>query len=314
MGLENTRVLKAVTSASMVGEGKGGRMNPTQAREFIRTIIANNQFLKAVRTVDMPGPEYVLDYMDIANRLIRKGIEGQAPTNIASVATKRRTLSTTEIILPVDITLHFLEDNIEGKSGEDKVVDMVATQFGNDLLDLAINGDSGSADPFLAIDDGWVKKAKDYADAGGLHRFDTDASQDYKGKVFPGMLTMLPAKWKTNLGALRFICSANVAEAYKDEVITFFQAGGNNAESLMLGATYPPFKGVQLLALPYWPDDVVMLTTPKNLAVGIQRDFMVDKEWVPRKRQVEYTMTNRIDAAEIVLDDCAVIAYDVPGE
>lgn len=303
----NHRVLKAITTDDITGPGKGGRMNPQQAQKFIQTIVEENQFLREIRFVDMTGPEYDLDYIHISNRLIRRGVEGQEPTNTASIRTARRRLRTVETILPVDISRHFLQDNIERGQAEETIARMVAIQFGNDLLDLAINGDvdyEGQDADFIKIDDGWLKKAKsaDYA----THKVDTGGSVDFKNEVFPALVDRLPEKWKVNRDALRFFLSANDASKYARQVQVRETALG---DSLLVSGQIPAFEGIRLRPVPYWPDGVIMLTFPQNLAMGVQLDFTVDREYKPRRRMIEYTLTNRIDPAEIVVDDAVVIAW-----
>jgi hypothetical protein len=55
------------------------------------------------------------------------------------------------VILPVDVTFSFFEDNIERDNFEDHLMRTFATQLTKDLEDRAINGDDGSADPFLTL-------------------------------------------------------------------------------------------------------------------------------------------------------------------
>lgn len=309
--MDNRRVLKSITTDVITGDGKGGRLNPEQADRFIDYVVSENQFLQAVRMVRMDGPEYDLDFIDVSNRLLRLGIEAQEPTFLAGVQTSKRRLQTVEGILAFDVSKHFLEDNIERAEAEDRIARMMATQYGNDLLDLAINGDrdaSGADADFLTIDDGWIKKARTYP---GVHKFDAQGSRDFKNVIFETMLRMLPRKWKANTSVLRFLVSANTAQDYVNQLQPRETGLGDR---LIVTGEIPPFRGVALEVLPYWPDDVVMLTMPRNLAVGIQRDFTVDREWKPRRRVMEYTMTNRFDPAEIVVDDAVVIAFGATGE
>lgn len=311
MGLKtNQRVLKAITTDAITGEGKGGRLNPEQSNKFITTMVAENDFLGEIRFVDMDGPEYDLDYMGISQRLIRRGVEGQEPTNTVSVKTARRKLQTIEGILPVDISLSFLEDNIERGQAEDTIAKLVATQYGNDLLDLAINGDTGYTgidQDFLTIDDGWIKKATsaEYE----THKVDISGAEKLLDEIFPALVDKLPAKWKRNKDALRILCSTNDAGKYVREL----QARNTSlGDSMIVTGQAPKYEGIALRPVPYWPDGVFLLTMPKNLAMGVQRDFRIDREYVPRKRMVEYTLTNRFDVAEIVIDDAVAIAYEAP--
>ncbi|MDR2523412.1 MAG: hypothetical protein LBC93_06915, partial [Synergistaceae bacterium] len=83
------------------------------------------------------------------------------------------------------------------------------------------------------------------------------------------------------------------------------------ADTLIQTGNLPLYKGVKIFPVEYWPNDCLMLTYRQNLAMGIQRQFTFDRERVPRRRIVEFTMTNRIDPAKIVHDDALVVAYQV---
>jgi len=309
MTVKNEAILKAVSTAGF-GSAPNyvARLNPTQGSEFIRTIVDNTPILKLIRTIDMPAPTYDLDFVGVASRIIRKATEGTAPTVGNNFTFTKKSLNTVEIVLPEDITQTFLEDNIERAGAEDTISSMLATQFGNDLADLFINGDTadaGASKDFLNIDDGLVKLAKV---SRGTHKFDTNASQDFKGVVFPGMMAQLPNKWKAQKANLRFLVSPSVADAYIDQLATRQTALG---DELIQGGRLPEYKGVKILPVEYMPDDVLILTPLSNLAMGIQRDFTIAREYVPRKRIYEYTITSRVDACQIVIDDALVIAYNI---
>lgn len=292
----------AITSADLA---TGGKLNPEQANKFIDYMVDQSAFLKDIRTERMAGPTKDLDFIGVANRIIRKGVEATEPTETAGIQTSKKQLNSVEVILPADISLTFLEDNIERAGAEDHIAQMLALQFANDLTDLAWNGDTASADTFVQIDDGFIKLAKSSADN---HKFDTNGSTDYKGVVFPGMLNMLPNKWKANKAELRFYVSPTVAEAYIEQLTTRQTAW---ADELLQTGKLPQYKGITIFPVDYIPDDVITLTLRKNLATGIQREFTSDRERKPRKRVIEYTMTGRVDAAQIVVDDALVIGYNI---
>jgi hypothetical protein len=301
----SNRVLIAKAAITSADLATGGKLNPEQANKFIDYMVDQSAFLKDIRTERMGAPTKDLDFIGVANRIIRKGVEATEPTETAGIQTSKKQLNSVEVILPADISLTFLEDNIEKKGAEDHIARMLALQFSNDLTDLAWNGDTASADPFVQIDDGFIKLAKGSANT---HKFDTNGSTDYKGVVFPGMLNMLPNKWKANKAELRFYVSPTVAEAYIEQLTTRQTAW---ADELLQTGKLPQYKGITIFPVDFIPDNVIVLTLRKNLAVGIQREFTSDRERKPRKRVIEYTMTGRVDAAQIVVDDALVIGYDI---
>lgn len=295
----------AITTADLA---TGGKLNPQQADKFIDYMVDQSAFLKDIRTERMDGPAKDLDFIGVASRIVRKGIEATEPTDTAGIQTSRKRLETVEVILPADISFSFLEDNIEREGVEDHIARMLAMQFANDLTDLAWNGDTEDTSEhaaFLTIDDGFIKLAKESTDT---HKFDTGGSTDFKSEVFPGMLSMLPNKWKANKSELRFYVSPTVAEAYIEE-LTVRQTAW--ADELLQTGKLPLYKGVTIFPVDFIPDDVLVLTLRKNLAVGIQRQFTNERERKPRKRIIEYTMTARVDVAKIVVDDALVIGYNI---
>lgn len=297
----------AVTTQSLV---TGGRLNPQQADRFIDYMVDQSAFLKEIRLERMTGPTKDLDFIGVESRIIRKGTEATEPSETAGIQTSKKQLNTVETILAADISQSFIEDNIERADVEDHIARLLAQQFANDLTDLAWNGDTATleTDPFyafLSIDDGIIKLAKASA---ATHKFDTNGSQDYKGVVFPGMLAQLPNKWKANKAELRFFCSPSVAEAYIEQLTARQTAW---ADQLLQTGALPQYKGVTIFPVDYIPDDVIVLTPRKNIAMGLQRDMTNYREFKPRKRVYEHTFTSRSDAAQIIVDDALVIAYNI---
>lgn len=287
-----------------------GKLNPEQSNKFIDYMRDECAFMKDVRTIAMSGPQYDLDFIGISSRIVRKGVEATDPMVTSAINTSRKRLTTTEVILPQDVTLNFLEDNIERAAAEDHIARLLSQQFANDLCDLAINGDtatqSGATDyNFLSIADGFLKQAK--VSGAGTHVFDTNASEDYKGVVFKGMLEALPNKYQQNLSELRFYVSPAVAQAYIDQLTSRQTAW---SDTLLQTGELPKYKGVTIFPVQYMPDGDLILTQRMNLAMGVQRTFTFDRERKPRKRIYEFTMTSRIDPAKIVHDDALVIGYN----
>lgn len=287
----------------------GGLLNPTQSNRFIDYMVPKDSFLADIRTVRMNGPQYDLDFMGLGSRILREGTEGTAPTTLANVTTSRKRLTTKEVILPYDITDNVREDNIEGVSVADHIASLMGAQFGNDLADLAINGDTATASnatdyAFLKIADGFIKLAKNST---LTHKVNTAAGVDYKGTIFPNMLKAVPNQFKANKSLLRFYVSPTVAEAYVDQLDTRSTALG---DASIVSGNIQPFHGVRLFPVEFLPDDVLILTPAQNLAVGIQRQVRVENMRQPRKRLTEYTITMRLDFAKIVYDPALVIAYN----
>jgi hypothetical protein len=297
---------KATIDTTTVFASGSGRLNPEQADRFIDYIIEQTVLFKdGIRVRRMNADRADLDKLQVGTRIIRKAAEGVEPGTIVGVTTAKRQLVVTEIILPADVTFTFFEDNIERDNFEDHLMQGFGTQLGNDLEDLAINGDVLSGDAFIQIEDGWVAlmKAGTFATA-----YDTNGSTDFRNVVFEGMLEALPAKFKGNKGALRFYVSTNDEEKYRFQLGQRQTAGG---DQILMGDGRVTYSGVPVVGAPYMPDGTHFLTMPDNLVFGVRRDISLGIFRHERKRVYEYTWTLRVDF-QVVEGTAAVIGYNVP--
>ena len=311
----NRQLIKDVISSSdtIIGAGKGGRLNPEQAKKFIDYMTDNTAFLKDTRLERMAAPEKQLDFLLIGSRLIRKATEATTPSELAGAEISRKELRSVKVRLSADITSEFLEDNIEGNGAADHIARDLAQQFGNDLADLMLNGDTaatGTDASFLTIGDGIIKQAKTST---STHKIPVTisgtgdfTSQDLKGDIFPKMLKAMPNKFKHNRKELRFYCSSAVADTY---VLSIADRVSQLGDRILVSGDLVNFLNVQLFPVEYMPDDVIILTHRLNLVSGVQRDMKVYSQFNQRKDLTEYTMYMRLDPGKIVWDDALVIAY-----
>lgn len=304
----NRQLIKdAISTDTITGAGKGGHLNPEQAKKFIDYMTDNTEFLKDTRLERMNAPEKQLDFLLIGSRLIRKATEATAPSELAGAEISRKELRSVKVRLSADITSEFLEDNIEGESAADHIARDLAQQFGNDLADLMLNGDTaatGTDSSFLTIGDGIIKQAKVST---STHKFSVKNKTDYKGVIFPGMLKEMPNKFKRDRSNLRFYCSSAVADAY---ILSIADRLTSLGDRILVSGDLVRFLDIRLFPVEYMPDDVIILTHRLNLVSGVQRDMKVYSQFNQRKDLTEYTMYMRLDPGKIVWDDALVIAYD----
>ena len=286
----------------------GGLLAPQQARRFITLITENQATLKRIPTRVMSAPQALLETLNVAGRRVRAASENTPPTVANAFSTAKRALTTTEVILAEDITLNFLEDNIEGADAEFSIAQLIATQFGNDLNDLAWNGDSAATGldaAFLNINDGYLKLALDPG-AHALNAALNVSPQD----LMRAMLAALPSKYKSRQD-LAFFTPAGFVEAYLNTLAARPDQLG--AAVLVGGLSSTHFMGIPLIPEPALDGGgKAVLTSTNNLTFGIQRDLRLDSQYQPRKRAVEYTITARIDY-QIITPDALVLAHDIPS-
>lgn len=294
--------LLAAIQKGTISTSTGGQLTAEDADHFIVTTIDQSALLQKFSVRKMKSSTANMDTVGLAARVMRKATEGETATGVAATIA-RRTLTTVEVILPYDVTDSFLEENIEGENAYQTLNTLFATSFGNDLLDLSMNGDEDSADDFLLINDGYIDIVE--ADA-AVHDFDTNGSTDFKGTVFPGMLALLPNKWKINRKDLAFFVSPADYEDYLDEIATRGTAAGDAA--LTEGRRFP-YKGIPIEEHPFIPDGTHILTNPKNLWIAFGRDMTYEMQRQGRKRLTEYTITAKIDF-NYAVSDALVLAED----
>ena len=273
----------------------GGNLAPETANRFIDFVVQQDETLKRVRTMQMNSPTGYTDELRVAARKLRKAVEGTAPAVANSISFKRHTLTNIEMIWAEDLTLTFLEDNIERAGAEAHIAEVLAKQFGTDLDDLAWNGNVAdvSADAaFLTINEGWFKLLGADAEVNTASMATLTLASD----VFRRMYNLMPEKYK-GLQGHTFFTPIATAHAFANE---------QSKRETPLGDTVL-VNGVPSLrwfGIPIIPDvnikgatngKKLVLTPAQNLTVSIQRNITSESEWMPRRRVVELTMTMRGD-------------------
>ncbi len=305
----------------------GGQMSAQDADAFINLVKENNpMYGSEVRVIPMSSSEKKIEIIDLASRIMRGGVEGVAPSDTFSPTISQRSLAWKEVILPYDVTFDFLEENIEAQSADALLQGMFSTQFGNDQLDLSINGDESLAETitdttpadgsddttgltqndhtFLRINDGWVKKLK----ADGVSHtavLSDSTTRDYKGIIFPALIDNLPEKYQRDLSKLSFFVNPAMERAYRRQLSARETA---LADAILTEGRRVRFEGIDIVPMPGWPSLAPVLTAKLNLAVGIGRQVRVGRQIQERKRLIEYTITAKTDAEYAVGDQ---ISYTV---
>ncbi len=217
-----------------------GKLNDKQAAKFIDYVYDLTKLRGRVRTLKFRPENLDIDKINVGQRAAVPKVEGQDPGIRRGVGTSKIQLSPKKIMVPFEITDDFLQYNIEEDQVEDHVIKMMATQLGNDLEEYALDADSlGAArlqgdlfmggdstkyikDSYLAMGDGWLKKARaaNVVDAGGAN---------ISSSLFSDMLNALPEKYKRFKPNLRFFCSSNIEQNYRQVIGSRATAAGDSA-------------------------------------------------------------------------------------
>ena len=302
MGLSN-KVLLAIQKAIDTGTLTGaGLLNAEDALKFIQDLVDQSQFLSKIRSEKMTSESKNIDVMTVAARQLRKHSEGIDPGFRAAVSASRNVLTAVKCMLPVEITADVLELNIEGEGLEDTIRMMMTMAYGNDLADLAINGDEGSADPFLNINDGYVVLAK----ANGAS-YDTNASTDWVAN-FGGALDLMPNRFKANKSAIVFMVSPNDEQAYRDTLATRETAMG---DAYLVSDKTTTYQGIAVEPNEYLPDGTFLLSRYDNLVFGIHFGIKIKSDEDIFADTNQFAITTRNDF-NFAVNEAVVVGYDVP--
>jgi hypothetical protein len=314
--MTNQEILALLAKAAIT-TGAGGLLPETKAKEFIDLVVDQSDFLKAIQVIQMTSNKHTLSTIEIAARNMLAAEEGVAPSTPTGVTIRARSLEYKESIVPFDVTYSFIEENIEGGGINQKLNQMFAKSFANDLLDLAINGDESLAETitdagsdgkddttgltqndhtFLRQNYGWLALAR--ADS-LVHKVTIPAEITSYRTELRRTLQAMPNKWKLNLRDLMFLVSPVFDEAYRDEIAERNTVLGDKA---VIEGNMIPYAGIPVKALAHFPDDKIMLVNPKNLGVGIGRAMKLESQNQARKRVIEYTITAKSDFNYAVSD------------
>jgi hypothetical protein len=312
-------------------DGNGGLLNAEQSARFLDYMFDATVIGKVARTVRMRADTTEIDRMSVGEKLMKLATEGDDTASNNAVTFSKISLTTKKLRLDWELSTESLEDNIEGPDLEDHIARMMATQAGNDIEDVILNGNTSlSSDNLYKAFDGVVKKAKASAhvvDAGGA---------EVTRAVFNSALKALPRKYKQRRADLRFLAGSNLIQDF----LFANSIGTNNtipqdiASSVIRGQGVQPLGGpagyvapfafgIPIVEVPLLPEAQdgdytgetgnhgdIHLTFPNNVVIGVKRDVTVYRFFWPRKDSIEYTMYTRV-GVQIEQADAWVVVKNV---
>ncbi|CAB4185693.1 Phage major capsid protein, HK97 [uncultured Caudovirales phage] len=307
-------------SANLSG---AGLLYPDQANRFLDYMWDATILAKSARTIRMRSNTTEIDRVSVGQRIMTVASEDNPRdyTNTTSGQTGEFTnaeatfskvsLTTRKLRLDWELSSESLEDNVEGPDLEDHIARLMATQAGNDIEDLLING-IGSSTGLMSAFKGFRKLAIDNA-----HVVDANG-QGLDKAVFNAAIKALPRKYKQRRNQLRFFTGSNLVQDYlynltASTTATPFDIGstiirGDVAANDGGPGTVTPFAfGIPVINVPLMDETRagdyagqtglhgdVHLAFPQNFVIGIKRDVTVYRLFQPKKDTIEYTLFIRV--------------------
>jgi len=326
----SNELLEKVIRTTEVGAGGGGLLNAEQADRFIDYMWDATVLGSQVRTIRMRSTVQDIDKVGVGERLMRVATEAvDDGVNAGAVFTKI-SLTTKKLRLDWELSTESLEDNLEGDALEDHIARLMATQAGNDIEDVAINGDTAlTSDPLMKAFDGWRKLAL----AGG-HVVD-HAGQPLNRAAANKALKAMPRKYMQRRNGLKFFTGSNLIQDYLyglTQTASGLISLENVAEGVTrngvrtegpAGFTSTPIFGVPTQEVPLFLETQdgdysgatgdhgdLWLTFPQNMLWGVKREIQVYREFKPKKDTIEYTMYCRV-GTQIENVDAFVVVKNV---
>ncbi len=276
-------------------DAAAGLLDPQQGRAFVRALKDKGVWGTAIRQEVRGSAAGEIDKLATGARIIRAATENADDGYRAGATFATVPYQTAKIRLPWEVTEDVFQENIEGQALEADLTSEMTSQFGLDLDDLDINGDTaavGADAAFLNINDGILKQVATANVAGrNIDGGTINAGVISKAHFFEALYAM-PNKYRAR-GQLRWFMSPNRAVSWWEQLSERTTAAGDD---LLVGrsdgqggrAARGPL-GVPIVGstgedgdfipgIPAWPDSVIMLAVPRNFVRVIS--------WQVRKRKV----------------------------
>lgn len=295
MGVVEMRNEELIRKADMVlaDLATAGKLNPEQTDQFIRTLIDQPTILASCRTVAMSSPQMKINKIGFGSRILQAATEDVAPTTTSKPDLGQIQLNTSEVIAQVNISYDVIEDNIEGgnvnvplQTGagglHQTIVDLIAERAALDLEELAINGNTTSSDPYLALSNGFLQLAT--ANVVNINAaFDKNACK--------AALKTMPTRYLRNRAALQHFVSVDNETELRDQYASrMTPVGDQNVQGNLPLYVF----GSKVTPVALMPGSQGLFTDPMNLIFGVQRNIQIEYTKDITKRAFIIVLTARI--------------------
>lgn len=277
MSQSNLSILRKADLALADLVADGGILTEAQAKQFIRHMIDKAVLMPFLRVVGMKSHTQLVEGLFFNQRILRPGTSGQALplAQRSKPQTTKTTLTSVLVKAQVDLDDEVLEDNIEQGTLKSTVMQTMAERIALDTDELTVNGDTASADPFLALYDGMLKQTVSHiVDAGSTPLTDT---------ILRSLLKAIPSAALRDKLQTMFFTSIDAEIDYRHALSQRGDALGVSVH----GSSQPVnYSGVKVIPIPVFPEDQgvgndetsVILCDPKNWAHGIWRQMKLETQ------------------------------------
>lgn len=243
----------------------------------MQIMIKNAKLLPLVNASTMAAPTKVIPKIKFGGRVLRPGQEATALTLADRSKPDYSKVELNAKLFKGEVRLNneTLEDSVEGGNLKNTIMQLMSEAVSRDVEDLIVNGDTASADTFLASLDGVLKQATS-------HVVDVAGGTTTK-EVFTDLFKALPQEFRRDKNALRYFTSGNSEVDYRN-----YLAGRatNLGDANLATAADISFMGMKILDIPMFPENLgvgnnatnILLCDPKNIHAGFWRQITVETD------------------------------------
>lgn len=272
----------------------GGVLQPAQAQRFIRILIDKSVIMGQATVTPMRSPKQLIEKIRFASRILRAGSEATA---LPAGDRSKPDLSKVELdaqLFKAEVRLsdEVLEDSIERDALKNTIMQLMSESIARDMDEVIVQGDTASADNFLAQFDGMLKSATSNVVVGGGVAIN-------KG-MFKNMLKTMPSEFLRRKSDMKYLTSVDARIDYADAVADRATALGDKS---LENDTDPRYSGIPILDVPLFPENLgggtdetnIILTDPKNINVGIWRRIKLETDKLVSEGVLLIVATMRFD-------------------
>lgn len=254
-----------------------GELRPEASRKFFNTVISQNAFLSKVTTHQTSKIKSEVDIWGLGDGNLVRVAGGTRPND----SQRQKLIPTVVSFENLSVQLHTkilratLEDNKDNPSFEKETFDTFNRGFGNDLLNLGLNGEADTGDNFKNLNKGWLKIAKDSDEVGKVEFEESTKMID--------RLTNLVKQAKNLQDSSVILISKHDFTALQIEL-------GNKSGGLpiLMNGGARNILGVPLEVVSYMPNDTYFLTPLKNLFMSMTQTVIRDRWWDNDEAALKY--------------------------
>lgn len=271
-----------------------GVLQPAQAARFIRIAISESAVMDRATVRPMRSPKELLEKIRFGSRILRAGSEATA---LASADRAKPDLGKVELDAKlfkaeVDLSDEVLEDSIERGALRNTVMQLMAERISLDMDEVLVNGDTSSADPFLAQFDGMrVQATSNVVAAGGVH---------LNKNVLRDAIKEMPKEFLRRKRDLVFFTSTDAEIDYRDSLADRI---GTFADGALQDEIETRYSSIPVIDVPVFPENLgvgtneteIVLTNPQNITVGMWRRIKIETDKLVREGVLLIVASMRFD-------------------